>query len=195
MLSVGVLAGCKNIYGAISRHMISQLNFETTRLSVENWQAILCEPFKRTRLERELEHILTPQITFRLPLSMQFSLGRDSISKWVDDVATEAQVLCVYECETAALAGLIILFYNPEEAELPTIHLGYLLGEAFWGKGYATEMVRALVTELRKGPPMRLAAGVDADNVASSRVLTKSGFEELPDQTTPGRLFFEMSLN
>lgn len=172
--------------------MISQLTFETARLSVENWDRTLSNPAKRNKLESELKVLLTPKIMYRLPLSMKFSLNEDSITKWVDDRIKEVQILCVHARDTAELVGLVLLFDNPEETTIPTVQLGYILGEPNWGKGYATEMIKALIAAMKSGSRMRLAAGVDRDNVASAGVLEKCGFEKLHEQSTSSRNFFEL---
>lgn len=56
--------------------------------------------------------------------------------------------------------------------------LGYWLGSEFWGQGYATEAVRALIdyafAELRHEA---LQAGARVTNPASRRVLEKCGFQ------------------
>lgn len=56
--------------------------------------------------------------------------------------------------------------------------LGYWLGVPFWGKGYATEAVRAVIdhafTELDHSA---LQAGARVTNPASRRVLEKCGFQ------------------
>ena len=136
--------------------MISQLTFETARLSVENWDRILGNPAKRNKLESELKVLLTPKIMYRLPLSMKFSLNEDSITNWVDDRINEVQILCVHARDTAELVGLVLLFDNPEETRIPTVQLGYILGEPNWGKGYATEMIKALIAAMKSGSRMRL---------------------------------------
>ncbi|HEX9821282.1 MAG TPA: GNAT family protein [Methylomirabilota bacterium] len=55
--------------------------------------------------------------------------------------------------------------------------IGYWLGEPFWGRGIATEAVRA-VTEYAFAtfPICRLEAGVFEWNPASARVLEKAGY-------------------
>jgi ribosomal-protein-alanine N-acetyltransferase len=126
---------------------------------------------------------------------MEFSEDRDSISTWVDDRISEAQIFCVHARDTAELVGLILLFDNPEETAVPTIQLGYFLGEAHWGHGYATEMIKGLLATLRGDRQMRLAAGVDRDNVGSVKVLEKSGFRKIPAQTTAGRYYFDLTIN
>lgn len=65
--------------------------------------------------------------------------------------------------------------------EFPAMHpdpqLVYAMFERFSGKGYATEMARAAITEARKQPGFRkIIASVDEVNSASLRVLNKLGF-------------------
>ncbi|OUS04474.1 hypothetical protein A9Q96_16175 [Rhodobacterales bacterium 52_120_T64] len=168
------------------------MKFLTARLSIDNWDVELSDPSRRGVLERALENILTAKITRYLPASMQVAAGQDSISEWVDERVNEAQVLCVHSRGAHRLVGLIILAEGPEPSALRTIHLGYFLGEADWGKGYATEIVTALLANLGKGQAVRLLAGVDNHNLASVRVLEKSGFEKSHEQSTDSRSFFEV---
>lgn len=56
--------------------------------------------------------------------------------------------------------------------------LGYVLGKRYWGKGYMTEIVRAVADwALLQSFIHRVWAVADIDNIASARVLEKSGFE------------------
>jgi RimJ/RimL family protein N-acetyltransferase len=60
----------------------------------------------------------------------------------------------------------------------PAHELGYWLGVPFWGKGFATEAVRAVIdyafTELEHDA---LQAGARVTNPASRRILEKCGFQ------------------
>ena len=60
----------------------------------------------------------------------------------------------------------------------PAPEIGYWLGAAYWGKGYATEAVRAVIdyafTELDHEA---LQAGARVTNPASRRILEKCGFQ------------------
>jgi len=57
--------------------------------------------------------------------------------------------------------------------------LGYLLGRAYWGRGYATEVVRALLDHARSLGLRQLDAYSFVDNPASARVLEKADFDHL----------------
>jgi RimJ/RimL family protein N-acetyltransferase len=56
------------------------------------------------------------------------------------------------------------------------VELGYWIGRAHWGKGFATEAGRALVEIARTLKLPRLEASHFLDNPASGRVLEKLGF-------------------
>jgi RimJ/RimL family protein N-acetyltransferase len=57
------------------------------------------------------------------------------------------------------------------------IEVGYVLGEAHWGKGYATEIAaRLLEWAFGDVGAQRVVAQVHPDNAASARVLRKLGF-------------------
>ncbi|HEY4325585.1 MAG TPA: GNAT family protein [Mucilaginibacter sp.] len=59
-----------------------------------------------------------------------------------------------------------------------TAPLGYWLGEAFWGQGIMTEVVKLITTHaFEKFDIIRLQASVNSNNPASMRVLEKAGFK------------------
>ena len=59
------------------------------------------------------------------------------------------------------------------------VQVGYVLGPVHWGRGFATEACCAMIKLLRQTEGVyRVGSFVDAENVASVRVLLKSGMEE-----------------
>jgi RimJ/RimL family protein N-acetyltransferase len=56
--------------------------------------------------------------------------------------------------------------------------LGYVLGRRFWGQGYATEGVRAMIAHAPAVGFGGLEAYSFIDNLASARVLAKAGFAD-----------------
>jgi RimJ/RimL family protein N-acetyltransferase len=58
------------------------------------------------------------------------------------------------------------------------VELGYIIGRAYWGRGYMTEVVRAVADWALVQPEVyRVWAVCDVDNLASARVLEKAGME------------------
>lgn len=63
--------------------------------------------------------------------------------------------------------------------------VGYWLGRDFWGHGYASEALAAVVEAARATGRRVLRADVFTDNPASSRVLLKAGFRHTGKVTLP----------
>lgn len=60
--------------------------------------------------------------------------------------------------------------------------VGYMLAPSMWGRGYATEMLRAVVPHyFERWPIGSIDATVSPGNPASERVLEKAGFRYLGD--------------
>ena len=58
--------------------------------------------------------------------------------------------------------------------------IGYALGSKYWGKGIVTSVVKMVVSTIFGEWPNleRLEALVEVENLASQRVLEKSGFQK-----------------
>ncbi len=66
-----------------------------------------------------------------------------------------------------------------------TVEISYWLGEAYWGRGYASRAAAALVGFLAaRGDVHRIIAGHSPDNPASGRVLRKIGMRYTGDMET-----------
>jgi RimJ/RimL family protein N-acetyltransferase len=75
--------------------------------------------------------------------------------------------------ESDALVGTIAIEPKGESSG----ELGYWIGRAFWGRGYASEAAAAVVSHVREQRLFRcLTAVTDPENDASHRVLLKTGF-------------------
>jgi len=59
------------------------------------------------------------------------------------------------------------------------VEMGYWIGRAFWGRGFASEACTALIEIARTLGLTRLEASHFIDNPASARVLDKLGFESV----------------
>ncbi len=86
--------------------------------------------------------------------------------------------------EDDAYMGTISLLRIDEEAE--SCSFAYMLGKAFWGRGYMTEALKAVFRfAFTKLELKRIEVDHFADNPASGAVMRKAGMEQvgcLPDQ-------------
>jgi RimJ/RimL family protein N-acetyltransferase len=74
------------------------------------------------------------------------------------------------------LIGWLFIGSRHEEATAGTRGCGYAVDERFWGKGYMTEALRAALTyEFTVLGTQRIVAECDSPNLASARVMQKSG--------------------
>ncbi len=95
-------------------------------------------------------------------------------------------VVAVLERDSGELVGDAGL--HPLGGVGPELELGYTLARRAWGRGYATELGRALVAHAFAQPAVpRVVAQVEPENVASRHVLTKLGMTEREVRMAYGR--------
>ncbi|MCB1384509.1 MAG: GNAT family N-acetyltransferase [Nitratireductor sp.] len=83
---------------------------------------------------------------------------------------------CVYSITEAESGRLIGVGSLHEISEEPEPHLGYWIGEPYWGKGFATEAARALVDLYFKVTPRPiLLVSARINNEASKKIIRKCG--------------------
>lgn len=110
----------------------------------------------------------------RLPYPYSLAHARDFIAWAVDQPADETIFAICLKDETESFIGVA----SCERRETNEPELGYWLGEPYWGKGYMSEAVAAIVTHaFTEAGHDRLVSGCRLQNLASRRVLEKVGFE------------------
>jgi ribosomal-protein-alanine N-acetyltransferase len=153
--------------------------FETDRLSVREWHAVGCEDRSGRDLANLLVSLMTEPVTRALPEPWRGAYTLDRAAGWIGERDSEGPTLLVVERATGQAVGLMLLFEAAAEdgGGGVDIRLGYLLAEPAWGRGLASELLGGFVGWCRTRALIRsLAGGVARDNVASARVLVKSGF-------------------
>ena len=158
----------------------SQLNmhearYTTGRLAVVPWST----PLSAAEL-KELDGILDTEVTAFLPPHLLYEPSTSDVLKWASTFSTgESAVSSVRLLGTNELCGLILL--RPETS---SVHLGYVFGKRYWGKGLATELLRGLKDQLTaESYSGEIHAGVDRHNPASAAVLRKVGFSAIGADT------------
>jgi len=162
--------------------------FETERLSVAHWADTIAVPVARHNLATQLPDLLTPDVIAHLPPF--FDLTDQNIDQWIDARDAESDIYLIRETGTDTIIGLMFLTppFNND------IHLGYLLGQAAWGQGYASELLAGLVLHVPK-TGFRLLEGVGRENPASAYVLRKTGFQIVPELCDTETEMFGITLN
>lgn len=96
--------------------------------------------------------------------------------EWIDINAGASPVTnFAIDLEGEAIGGTGLLLNS--DVYILSAEIGYWLGEAYWGRGIATEAVRLIVQHcFDQFNLVRLYAAVFAGNNASMRVLEKNGF-------------------
>ena len=69
----------------------------------------------------------------------------------------------------------LIGFVNEVERKDRSIELGYVIHPDYWGSGYATEMLKAVIEMLLEAGFSQIITGAFEENTASIRVMEKAG--------------------
>tara|TARA_R110002111_G_scaffold29064_1_gene61305 strand:+ start:501 stop:1004 length:504 start_codon:yes stop_codon:yes gene_type:complete len=143
--------------------------YQTSRLSV-------AEVFSSTQENETLVsiiEILTPKVVENLPAYFQNINSISDAHTWFQKMVTDSRLFMVNSTDTNTIIGLVFVYVGNDK----NAHIGYLLGESNWGKGYATELLIGLIDFIKQENKIkRLIAGVTAKNIVSSKLLLKIGF-------------------
>ena len=130
-----------------------------------------------------LQELMDNPRVYRYLPTFLFEKQRDDVYETIRELygdlfeQKESLILAIRDKETGDLFGLIELYGQREE--IHKISLGYRLLERHWGQGIATEAVRLMVGYLYGQTDTDvITASTMVENVASARVLQKSGFIE-----------------
>jgi RimJ/RimL family protein N-acetyltransferase len=112
----------------------------------------------------------------RLPYPYMLEHARSFIA-WANDQPADETVFGI---TLKDMAQTFIGIVSCERRTATEPELGYWLGEPYWGKGYMSEAVKAVITHaFVEAGHERLVSGCRLQNLASRRVLEKAGFEHV----------------
>ena len=179
--------------------LLRNCTFETERLLVKEWHSLLACEWQPRELPPVVAAMLTDPVTRSLPSSWQGSYTLQRAGEWIQERDEEGPTLLAVDKLTGEAVGLMILFVDEPEAGGGTeVRLGYLVSEACWGKGLASEMVDGFVVWCHGQTSISsVAGGVPFDNPASRRVLEKNGFQLIQSEqgTNPEEDLYRLSIN
>lgn len=164
--------------------------YTTQRLAVEQIHPDQA-PSERTELLGQAVQLLSPAVVQSLPPDFH---GITSIAKaatWLLKITREAQLFTVRLSQNNELLGFVFLHHHGD-----TGHMGYLLGETHWGKGYASECLGGFIQWCQGEKAVSvLIGGVEKNNLASRRLLEKLGFKSTTDEHNTAVVFYEYTLH
>lgn len=76
------------------------------------------------------------------------------------------------------LEDRLIGFVNEVERKDGSMELGYVIHPSFWGRGYATEMLKSVIEMLLEAGFSQVITGAFEENTASIRVMEKCGMRK-----------------
>lgn len=163
--------------------------YTTTRLSIFE----ITSATQQTELSAFLTRVpelLTPAVTENLPPYFHDIKTPNDTQQWFDRMIAESRLFVVKHNDSNSMIGL--LFASTEDEQ--DVHIGYLLEEAYWGQGLASELLKGFIERAAQSENWTtLIGGVDRHNQASSRLLTKLGFVPCPSEKEDV-VFYEYSL-
>ncbi|MGB0867434.1 MAG: GNAT family N-acetyltransferase [Granulosicoccaceae bacterium] len=119
--------------------------------------------------------LFTPAVVEHLPPNFHNVNSESEARLWLVLMLSESRLYRVELSEPKGVIGFVFA-YEGEEGQT---HIGYLLGEMYWGKGLASELLRGFLEYAAEQPDWKkLIGGVARDNLASSKLLLKLGFVE-----------------
>ena len=171
-------------------------HFKTARLSVENVYPNYTDTASEPIIAKNLLLLLTPEVTQELPKSWQNITRAEQAIAWWQTQLNEGVVLVIKTQTDDRINGLLFLYEAIKNGQLSgDVHLGYLLKQSAWGKGYASELLAGLIGWAKQDRQInKLISGVSPSNKASMRVLEKNGFKSSPLKKGETTYFFEYTL-
>ena len=146
-------------------------SYKTNRLSV--FEAFITP--QESKPLTATAKLLSPKVVESLPSNFKNINSLSDAEGWYNNMLSESRLFRVNLADTDTIIGFVFVFVEDDI----DAHIGYLLGESYWKKGYATELLQGLIDfVINESKWTKLIAGVDTRNKVSSKLLLKLGFAE-----------------
>lgn len=154
-------------------------SFVTARLAVESWKDQISTQSGLGTLASEIASILTPNVAKALPKGWQGVETMDDALDWIGKRTEEGHVFTIRLTGTREFVGLLLVNVSPHPNEEGLqLRIGYFLSESNWGQGLGSELIEGLISWSDEAGDVHEVLGlVEANNIASAKVLTRNGFK------------------
>ena len=162
-------------------------SYKTNRLSV--FEAFITP--QESKPLTATAKLLSPKVVESLPSNFKNINSLSDAEGWYNNMLSESRLFRVNLADTDTIIGFVFVFVEDDI----DAHIGYLLGESYWGQGYATELLEGLITFMTlENQIRRLIAGVARNNIVSSKLLHKLGFK-ISTSEHDETVFYELLLS
>lgn len=147
-------------------------------MTVLTTRSLTLRPWRASDVDALIVHANDRRISQNLRDRFPHPYGRADAEAWIEFASSRPPphhhlALCF---EDVAIGSIGIDAFD--DVHRRTGEIGYWLGAAHWGRGYATEALIAMTTYgLEQLDLVRIQAGVFEWNQASMRVLSKAGYQ------------------
>jgi predicted amidohydrolase/RimJ/RimL family protein N-acetyltransferase len=160
------------------RVLTATCHVDTERLRAAVWNQSELYDVAYGSLAEVVAEILTERTTRALPPPWYGDYDVLRAETWIAEREGDGTTLLVVTKEDSRPVGLLLLFETHGEGGRAEVRIGYVLAESAWGRGLASELVGGLVEWGRTQRSVgAIVGGVEAENMASIRVLEKCGFQ------------------
>lgn len=154
---------------------------------------LLLRPFVESDLTDYFDIVKNPQSA--KAAGFQYARNLEDAHYLLKQAMRQGLVMAVVERTTSRVIGSIGFYdrITPEgEVAAQECDLGYVLNEAYWGKGYMTEAGQALIhAAFSRQRYDVIWASFLKDNAASQRVLVKLGFHYVDEFQHPQNALYQ----
>jgi len=140
--------------------------------------------------------LLNDNVVLHLPDHFKNIHTTDDALLWYQTMQADARLFVIKMRQSKLIIGYIFIYEDTDN----NAYIGYLLGERFWGQGFAKEALSDFIDWAKisaKWP--QFLAGVEVKNTGSIALLEKLGFERVngddgDDDESNGNLFYQLPL-
>lgn len=133
-------------------------------------------PWAESDAESLQRHANNREVSIQLRDRFPFPYGIEQARAFLEWITKQSSpTVWAIEVEGHAVGGIGIELHT--DVERVSAEIGYWLGQAYWGRGIASDALRAVTAEaFKRFEITRLYAVPFADHTASVRVLEKAGY-------------------
>lgn len=171
--------------------------FNTERLLINSVKSQILDDDSQRLYTLKVLELLTPAVTNSLPSEWQNITSYEEASNWWQQRNKESSFLSIQLKPSNEIIGFVFLYEDESKQMQLDLHIGYLLGEPYWAKGYGSELIKGLVNWAYLDKHIHsLIGGVEVDNIGSIKVMEKNGFiRSKLDSPDKNVIFMEHAIN